>query len=619
MRVPASLWSLLGASLVGGASLAAPPRVRIEPASIDLTPAGPSARPVVDITGAAKPPVLYVNVGGVGAPVAAGPGRWRAELLAPEQWFPQMAVVLVVADEGTEAAYLPMRGRAELPVESDPGAEIEVMIEAARFGPVRADGRGRASVPIVVAPGQKRATVRSTRAGKSTVREVDIPLPGYPRATTSLPAAPAAGAALTLSCAAVDADDRPAPATELVVSFAGRAVAAAARGAVAEARVVVPTRAGLELAVACGTRRALAQSQPRVAPAAPSRLAVRGLPGTLRVGTGASLAVEVDATDPWDNASATHVTIDAGELVLVPAVDAPGRWRGTLRVEDRPPRVRAPVVTVRAGPVSERFTVTLVGGAPARIELEAPDRPLAPDGRDRGTLRALVFDRHGLPTSATTPDVALGGGDARGAWQEEGVYAVEITIPEGAAELPVRAVAGAARADTVIEAAHPLGALAFELGAGVHSNFGAWLAPVVAAHVGWRFFGTDGWGFGVGAWSSLLFGAVGDGDGSASLRVLPLGGGAFVQRRLGAGWLLEAAGGAGAAFAHVVVEEGGAERITDTIAPTGFGMLGAGRALGPGWVVLVLRGQALGLDAETGVEGRLGGLGATLGYRYGVF
>jgi hypothetical protein len=74
---------------------------------------------------------------------------------------------------------IPLLGRTNLPVTTDPGAEVVIDIAGAHFGPVKADRRGRAQVPVEVPPGMKEAHVLATRGTLKTDRVVKLDVPTH--------------------------------------------------------------------------------------------------------------------------------------------------------------------------------------------------------------------------------------------------------------------------------------------------------------------------------------------------------------------------------------------------------------------------------------------------------
>ncbi|WP_223759525.1 hypothetical protein [Myxococcus sp. RHSTA-1-4] len=86
----------------------------------------------------------------------------------PSVRYPLVAVLAFWVDDGAqppEVAVLriPLLGKTQLEVSTAAGADVVVEVGGARFGPVRADARGRARVPVEVPPGVRVAQVLAAR------------------------------------------------------------------------------------------------------------------------------------------------------------------------------------------------------------------------------------------------------------------------------------------------------------------------------------------------------------------------------------------------------------------------------------------------------------------------
>jgi len=104
--------------------------------------------------------------------------RW----VPPDIRYPLLAVVAFWVDtpEGppeVTTVHLPMLGRTNLQVKTAKGANVVVRIGEARFGPVRANRRGKAQVPVEVPPGVKEARVLATARGRQTDRAAPLDVP----------------------------------------------------------------------------------------------------------------------------------------------------------------------------------------------------------------------------------------------------------------------------------------------------------------------------------------------------------------------------------------------------------------------------------------------------------
>ncbi|WIG97276.1 hypothetical protein [Myxococcus sp. SDU36] len=118
---------------------------------------------------------------------------WRP----PSVRYPQVAVLLFWTDAPAADApppvtvvRLPLVGLTELDVATAAGAHVEVEVANRRFGPVRANGRGQARVPIEVPPGVRQARVLATRGTLRTDATVPLdPPPDSPLAAVLTPPA----------------------------------------------------------------------------------------------------------------------------------------------------------------------------------------------------------------------------------------------------------------------------------------------------------------------------------------------------------------------------------------------------------------------------------------------
>ncbi|NPC83882.1 hypothetical protein HPC49_37420, partial [Pyxidicoccus fallax] len=97
----------------------------------------------------------------------------------PDVRHPLLAVLAFWLEGGTappEPAVLriPLLGKTRLDVSTAAGADVVVEVGGTRFGPVRADGRGRARVPVEVPPGVRVAQVLASHDSRNT--HATIPL-----------------------------------------------------------------------------------------------------------------------------------------------------------------------------------------------------------------------------------------------------------------------------------------------------------------------------------------------------------------------------------------------------------------------------------------------------------
>ena len=110
----------------------------------------------------------------------------RAKYEPPALPAPTVALVLAQVDDGEERSLswlaLPLSGSDTAELETRPGAQVEADIAGVHLGPVTADKKGVARLPLVVPPGQATATLKITdRLGNSSLKKLDLDPPPFSR------------------------------------------------------------------------------------------------------------------------------------------------------------------------------------------------------------------------------------------------------------------------------------------------------------------------------------------------------------------------------------------------------------------------------------------------------
>jgi hypothetical protein len=173
----ATLLILTSTHLAGAA-----PRVVADPPAVAL---GADRFVVLRVTTTGAAPLhAECSAGQLTEERAEGPARvfrWRP----PQIHHPSVAVLLFWQPraEAPDATVLtiPLKGRTTLEMDTEPGASVQVQVEGTLFGPVTADDRGRALLPIHVPPWAREAVVTATAHGRRTTRTVPLNAPA-PRA-----------------------------------------------------------------------------------------------------------------------------------------------------------------------------------------------------------------------------------------------------------------------------------------------------------------------------------------------------------------------------------------------------------------------------------------------------
>ncbi len=124
-----------------------------------------------------------VNTGDVSAFEHKGDGVYEARYTPPDILHPDVAVVLVrdIRHDFVQAVSIPLWARENFPVEAQPNSQVRLIVGSRTFGPVQADFRGVARVPILVEPGVDRATQLEQGSSGSKRRIIDLATPSIQR------------------------------------------------------------------------------------------------------------------------------------------------------------------------------------------------------------------------------------------------------------------------------------------------------------------------------------------------------------------------------------------------------------------------------------------------------
>lgn len=159
-------------------ALAAAPNVTASPTAVLL---GTDAQ--VEITVAGDGAALR-GFAAIGALVRDGEQQDETQVyrwIPPDIRYPTTAVLLfwTRADSARDIAVLRISlvGRTDLKISTEPRATVRVQVQERMFGPVAADAKGRASVPIEVPPEVRRARVLVDAGGTKSTREAPIDVP----------------------------------------------------------------------------------------------------------------------------------------------------------------------------------------------------------------------------------------------------------------------------------------------------------------------------------------------------------------------------------------------------------------------------------------------------------
>lgn len=360
---------------------------------------------------------LFANVGvitdaRVQAEPSAGEGavsssRWRARYSPPGTFFPQVALVAAQARVNGEVVWaftsIPLWGLGTVTVKARPGSKVELDLARRKYGPVWADRRGMARVPVEVPPG-----FDSARYKRQTLPVAVVPFSRV-LALPEEPRVPQDGSRSTrIRVFAVDAKGAPLE-TPVDVRMVARAGVLGALETVAPGMFVAeyrpPKKGDGEAHVSAfiaGQEKLKSDAVMTMTSGAPAGIDLlveprRFSPGdkpmrvTVRVldAIGATTSAGVLGVTTTLGSLATQVEIEPGVYQL--ELLAPDRFGGAETLEV--------LARVRAGDqvVEEVATVELRAGPVARVSVEAPKAAIAADGEDEQQLEVGFYDAFDNP------------------------------------------------------------------------------------------------------------------------------------------------------------------------------------------------------------------------------
>ncbi len=138
-----------------------------------------------------RPLRLAVNVGSFSAVERIAPGKYKTVYVPPATRFPQVALVAVWRETGTQAPIeflrIPLYGSTKLPIGAKRGSDVVVEVGDLSFGPTKVDADGQIEVPISVPPGVREAIVKVKEPrGSLANRKLPIDVPPYNRETAAI-------------------------------------------------------------------------------------------------------------------------------------------------------------------------------------------------------------------------------------------------------------------------------------------------------------------------------------------------------------------------------------------------------------------------------------------------
>lgn len=354
-------------------------------ARVQLQIAAPGAPPDARVE-------LWSSAGRIEDVRRESPDLFSAVYVPPAEMVPRVVLLRATVEasgaSGRGWLALPLIATTALPVQTKPGSRVEVGIGGARFGPVRADGSGKARVAVKIPPGARTARVR-VRDPFGNVNETPVDLRPPPFQRLGLlalreRASWADAQPVSLQIFAVSPDGRPASAADLTVTAdRGQLGAVQERSpGLFEVSFRAPDRAGGVATV----RAALAQQPPQTAAIAlvggpPAQIHLTATPSERREGEDEDLRVQAEVLDArgnllpvdglrfWSDGgelvqqgaqAALHVARDGRSQIQVSA--AAGDAQASIAVPLRPTPSSRQAVTARGERVDGLALGALLGG-----------------------------------------------------------------------------------------------------------------------------------------------------------------------------------------------------------------------------------------------------------------
>jgi len=446
---------------------------------------GSDASAVLRVQSAVQPE-LTASVGRVEAPSRTGEETWEARYVPPDDEIPQVAIIMAVAADDVAWISLPLWAEGDAVVKTRPRGRITVEIGSQTFGPVIADPRGEAVVPVVVPPGVTKA-----RQGKRM-----IPLGVPPSRTVHVAfgaAGPRADRAQTVAVYAIATAADGAPRRGAAIRLRST------RGTLTSPREVAPglyqswlsLEAGAqgEVGVTAALDDAPAFIAKAVLPLASGpadRIAIRADRERIRADQPVA-RLHVSARDAAGNPAADALEFQTSLGELRTAATAAGEWDLDLSLPASFERLKTVEVRALAANASAVHTFALEAGPLQTIAFEEPEAVVIADGESPLRMQVELRDGYGNPISGVRPQLSAESGRAELEERGEVLYAsyVPPLLHERQATV-LAASAGTAvgRANLTLLPSVPSRALSAKLGG--LSDLSGFSAPLVGVEAQMR-------------------------------------------------------------------------------------------------------------------------------------
>jgi hypothetical protein len=404
---------------------------------------------------------LSVNVGTFSEPTRLGPGKYRAIYLPPSTRYPQVALVAVWRETGPDARIdflrFPLFGTTRIAVAAKRGASVRATLGFDTFGPVVADAKGSASVPVAVPPEVTQAAIEIEERGVAVKKSVPIEVPPYNRLTAAL--VPHAVVADGQGWVRLDVLYELGGATVhpdriKVQPSLGKVTLQSASGGKYVYRYVPPAGASaraVTFAVSVqGDAVARASAQLSLGLPEPARALLRPPAQKLAAGSRESAVLSLlvlDAAGMGLDDQRPEITANGAPVGPV-AYKGSGVYEAAWRAPaSYPPgglvQFRAALPRASGGPLATTANYQLQAAPrPASVRARFSPSPVPADGRTRARLEVDVRDVAGMPLAGAAlipvvSDGTLGPLEERAPGRYEATYSPPEALPDGEAKLKI--------------------------------------------------------------------------------------------------------------------------------------------------------------------------------------
>ena len=460
-------------------TLVAPTPRRLQ-LSAEPSPVPPGAQATVRVRAAPGATLrLFANAGEFGPALEVEPGVFRAAYHPPDDGIPRVAILWAQSGQG-EAGWLalPIWAAADATLNGRPRALVAMTVGPNRFGPVRADAAGRATLEVLVPPGVNEA--------RSGTRRILLHVPES--ATLAVFAARERMRAdleqrIEVALYAITPEGLPRTDGSFELEVHRGSVSAPERVAPGEYRAIwslPPGIAGVETLEAALSDRPMLRHAMRITlePGPASSIAFEPGPHPLVAGE-AGGPIRVLSRDRAGNGSTQPLNFETsfGEVAAEPI--APGDWSLRLRM---PSRIegRTTVRLVARGDTQAELELPLSPAAPARAEITAAGTTFA-DGQSQVEVRLAVSDGYGNTVRSIRPVLSAAPGTVSAVAERDSGWVATYRPPllreRGSAAIVAQV--GGARAEARIELVPPQPLLVLSPKLGLLSNFADLTSPLL--------------------------------------------------------------------------------------------------------------------------------------------